>query len=206
MKKLGRLLMKGLVALLPLGLTAYTVYWLITTTEALMHSLLLWIMPPTVYRPGMGLAAGLAILLTVGAGVNAYVVRRMQGWMDRLIGRIPIVKTVYGAIRDLMQLFPTSSDARDLRSVVVVRLGNIRVLGFITRDDLPELEALAGGTDLVAVYLPMSYQIGGLTIYLPKDQCEILDMPVETAMRMVITAGMSSGPVPARAAVPAPAA
>ena len=130
----------------------------------------------------------------------------MQGWMDRLIGRIPIVKTVYGAIRDLMQLFPTSTDARDLRSVVVVRLGNIRVLGFITRDDLPELEALAGGTDLVAVYLPMSYQIGGLTIYLPKDQCEILDMPVETAMRRVITAGMSSGPVPARAAVPAPAA
>ncbi len=206
MKKLGRLLMKGLVALLPLGLTAYTVYWLITTTESLMHNLLLWIMPPAVYRPGMGLAAGLFILLTVGAGVNAYVVRRLQGWVDRLIDRIPGVKTVYGAIRDLMQLFPTSSDARDLRSVVVVRIGSIRLLGFITRDELPELDAQAGGADLVAVYLPMSYQIGGYTIYLPKDQCEILDMPVETAMRMVITAGMSSGPVPTRAAAPAPAA
>jgi uncharacterized membrane protein len=74
----------------------------------------------------------------------------------------------------------------------------MRLLGFVTRDELPELEAQAGGIDLVAVYLPMSYGIGGYTVYLPKDQCEPLDMPVETAMRMALTAGMSSGPPPAR--------
>ena len=91
-----------------------------------------------------------------------------------------------------------NSTERDLRSVVVVRLGDMRLLGFVTRDDLPELEAQAGGIDLVAVYLPMSYGIGGYTVYLPKDQCESLDMPVETAMRMALTAGMSSGPPPAR--------
>ena len=44
----------------------------------------------------------------------------------------------------------------------------------------------------------MSYGIGGYTVYLPKDQCEPLDMPVETAMRMALTAGMSSGPPPGR--------
>ena len=196
MKRLGALLMKGLVATLPLGLTIYAVYWLITTTESLMHDLLLLFIDSTTYRPGMGLFVGLLILLGMGLLVNAYVVRRVQSWIDRLIERIPGVKTVYGAIRDLMQLLPTGSKGRDLRSVVVVRFGEVRLLGFVTRDDLPELEAQAGGIDLVAVYLPMSYQVGGYTIYLPKDQCEPLDMPVETAMRMVITAGMSSGPPP----------
>lgn len=198
MKRLGALLMKGLVATLPLGLTIYAVYWLVTTIESLMHDLLLLFIDRATYRPGMGLFVGLGILLGMGMLVNAYIVRRVQGWIDRLIERIPGVKTVYGAIRDLMQLLPTGGKDRDLRSVVVVRFGDIRLLGFVTRDDLPELEAQAGGIDLVAVYLPMSYQVGGYTIYLPKDQCEPLDMPVETAMRMVITAGMSSGPAPER--------
>lgn len=199
MKRLVRLLTKGLVAVLPLGLTVYTFYWLVTTTEALMQSFLLWFIHPASYRPGMGLLVGLVFLLAVGTLVNAYVVRRVQGWLDQFIDRIPGVKTVYGAVRDLMQFLPTgNSTNRDLRSVVVVRWGDMRLLGFITRDDLPELEAQAGGIDLVAVYLPMSYGIGGYTVYMPKDQCEPLDMPVETAMRMALTAGMSSGPPPAR--------
>jgi len=199
MKRLGRLLTKGLVAVLPLGLTAYTVYWLVTTTEALMQNFLLWFIHPDLYRPGMGLLVGIVFLLAVGTLVNAYVVRRVQGWLDQVINRIPGVKTVYGAVRDLMQFLPTGTTTnRDLRSVVVVRWGDMRLLGFITRDDLPELEAQAGGIDLVAVYLPMSYGIGGYTVYLPKDQCEPLDMPVETAMRMALTAGMSSGPPPVR--------
>jgi uncharacterized membrane protein len=198
MKKIGVLLMKGLVALLPLGLTAYAVFWLVTTTESLMQRLLTLVLPERFYWPGMGLAAGIIILLAAGGLVNAYVVRRFQGWVDDLIDRIPGVKSVYGAIRDLMQLFPTGGKARDLRSVVVVKFGDVRMVGFITRDDLPELEKQAGGIDLVAVYLPMSYQVGGYTLYLPKEQCEPLDMPVETAMRMVLTAGMSSGPPPNR--------
>ena len=199
MKRLGLLLMKGLVAVLPLGLTAYTVYWLVTTTETLMQTYLLWFIRPESYRPGMGLLVGVVFLVGVGTLVNAYVVRRVQGWLDRVIDRIPGVKTVYGAVRDLMQFLPTgNSTTRDLRSVVVVRWGGMRLLGFVTRDDLPELEAQAGGIDLVAVYLPMSYGIGGYTVFLPKDKCEPLDMPVETAMRMALTAGMSSGPPAAR--------
>jgi uncharacterized membrane protein len=199
MKRLGTLLMKGLVATLPLGLTIYAVYWLVTTIESLMHDLLVLVIDRATYRPGMGLFVGLVLLLGMGALVNAYIVRRMQAWLDRLINRIPGVKTVYGAVRDLMQFLPTGTTTnRDLRSVVVVRWGDVRLLGFITRDDLPELEAQAGGIDLVAVYLPMSYGIGGYTVYLPKDQCEPLDMPVETAMRMALTAGMSSGPPPER--------
>ena len=200
MKRLGALLTKGLVATLPLGLTIYAVYWLVTTTESWMHDFLLLFIDPGTYRPGMGLFVGLLILLGMGALVNAYIVRRLQAWLDRIINRIPGVKTVYGAVRDLMQFLPTGASTanRDLRSVVVVRWGDMRLLGFVTRDDLPELEAQAGGIDLVAVYLPMSYGIGGYTVYLPKNQCEPLDMPVETAMRMALTAGMSSGPPPER--------
>ena len=85
MKRLGALLTKGLVATLPLGLTIYAVYWLVTTTESLMHDFLLLFIDPGTYRPGMGLFVGLLILLGMGALVNAYIVRReAREALDRL--------------------------------------------------------------------------------------------------------------------------
>jgi uncharacterized membrane protein len=47
---------------------------------------------------------------------------------------------------------------------------------------------------MVAVYFPMSYQIGGYTLLLPREQLEPLDLPVEAAMRLVLTGGMSGAP------------
>ena len=66
------------------------------------------------------------------------------------------------------------------------------MLGFVTRDDLPELEKQAGGVDLVAVYFPLSYMLGGVTLYLPKNAVGPVDMPVEAAMRLALTGGMAS--------------
>ena len=63
------------------------------------------------------------------------------------------------------------------------------MIGFVTQDNA-SLPGLADGGDLVAVYLPMSYQIGGYTVYLPRDQIEATDLSVEQAMRIVITGGL----------------
>jgi uncharacterized membrane protein len=198
-KKLGNLLMKGLATILPVALTIYVLWWLATTAESVLRRFITIFVPEEHYWPGLGLIVGFLILLAVGSMVNAYLVRRTIRAWEELLGRIPVVKTIYGAIRDLTNFLPSGEQRRDLRGVVVYRLNNARLVGFVTRDDLPELEAQAGGIDLVAVYFPMSYQIGGYTLYLPKDELETLDMPVETAMRMVLTGAMSTTPVkPAR--------
>jgi uncharacterized membrane protein len=91
-----------------------------------------------------------------------------------------------------MRLLPSGEGQRDLQSVVVYKVGNARMLGFVTRDDLPELERQAGGVDLVAVYFPLSYMMGGVTLFLPKETLEYIDMPVEAAMRLAITGGMAT--------------
>ena len=49
---------------------------------------------------------------------------------------------------------------------------------------------IGGGDDLVAVYLPMSYQIGGYTIYIPRSRVTETDLTVEQAMRIVLTGGV----------------
>ena len=60
------------------------------------------------------------------------------------------------------------------------------------RNDLPELAQSVGHGELVAVYVPLSYMIGGVTLYLPRTELVLVDMPVENAMRLAITGGMSA--------------
>ncbi|MCP5328126.1 MAG: DUF502 domain-containing protein [Steroidobacteraceae bacterium] len=189
LKRLGRVLLKGLVAILPIGLTIYVVYWLGVTTEALLSEPLNWLLPPGVYRPGMGLIAGFLLLFVVGLLVNAYIVRRVFGFGESLLLRVPVVKTVYASIRDVTALVNTGGRKRELERVVMVRLGPGRVIGFVTQENVA-LPGMPGQGDLIAVYLPMSYQIGGYTVYLPRDQIEATDLTVEQAMRIVITGGL----------------
>ena len=192
MKSLTTILMKGLAAVLPIGLTVYAVWWLANTAESLMRGVIMVVVPTGSYRPGMGIGAGLLLLFIVGSLVNAYVVRRTILVWEEFLGRIPLVKTVYSAVRDITRLLPSGEGKRDLQSVVVYRVGEARLLGFVTREGLPELEKHTGGTRLVAVYFPMSYMLGGLTMYLPDTALERIDMPVESAMRLAITGGMAT--------------
>jgi uncharacterized membrane protein len=65
------------------------------------------------------------------------------------------------------------------------------LLGFVTRQDLSRLPLGMEGRDTIAVYLPMSYQIGGYTLLLPRTMVEPVQMSMEDALRFTITAGMS---------------
>jgi uncharacterized membrane protein len=196
MKSLTNILMKGLTAVLPVGITLYFVWWLATTAEGLMRGIITVFVPPHHYRPGMGILAGLLLLFAIGSVVNAYIVRQVLSVWDEFLGRIPLVKTVYAAVRDIARLLPSGQGKRDLQSVVVWQVGDARLLGFVTRDGLPEFEQQAGGAELVAVYFPMSFNFGGFTLYLPKKAVQALDMPVEAAMRLALTGGMATNPNP----------
>ena len=103
--------------------------------------------------------------------------------------RVPVVKTVYGALRDVTRLVNTSGRKSELERVVMVSFGPARVMGFVTQENAT-LPGIGTDDDLVAVYLPMSYQIGGYTVYLPRSRIEPTDLSVEAAMRIVLTGGL----------------
>ncbi|MFO1509797.1 MAG: DUF502 domain-containing protein [Steroidobacteraceae bacterium] len=189
MSQLGRILLKGLVTILPIGLTVYLIYWLGVTTEELLSGPIRWFVPDAAYVPGMGLIAGFIVLFIVGLLVNAYVVRRSMHVIENLVMRVPVVKTVYGALRDVTKLVNTSGRKSELERVVLVEFGPGRVMGFVTQEHAT-LPGIGTDEDLVAVYLPMSYQIGGYTVYLPKNRIEPTDLSVEAAMRIVLTGGL----------------
>jgi uncharacterized membrane protein len=184
--------MKGLGAVLPVGITLYLIWWLGVTVERVVRPLILLWLPEHLYWPGMGLLVGLGLLFCIGVLVNAWLVRHLLRLGEAWIERIPLVKSVHGALRDFIQFFSAANQREDLQQVVLVQFDEIRLLGFITAEDLGDLSASLGDEEMVGVYFPMSYQIGGYTAYLPRSRLQPLDMPVEDAMRRVLTAGLSS--------------
>lgn len=189
MKKIGSILLKGLVTILPIGLTIYFVYWLGVTTEELLSKPIKWVLDDANYWPGMGLVTGFVLLFLVGLAVNAFIVRRVLGVGEELLLRVPVVKTVYSAIRDMTRLVNTDKKKGDLDRVVTLDYGPGRLIGFVTQEHANTL-GIGGGEDLVAVYLPMSYQIGGYTLYVSRKHLHETELTVEQAMRIVLTGGV----------------
>jgi uncharacterized membrane protein len=190
-RKFRSALVRGLVVVLPIGFTIWLLWWIGSTTESLLRRLIVLVVPPEVYMPGMGIAAALLLLLAAGTLFNALLVQSALAAWERFLDRIPVVKTIYGATRDFVKLLPSGGKRRDLRRVVLARFGEARVIGFVTQDDASELGIVDAGEGLVAVYFPMSYQIGGYTALIPRSRIEPLEIPVEAAMRMVLTGGIS---------------
>ena len=189
--KLAGIFLTGLLALLPIFITIAVVLWLLQVAESVLGGLLGILLPSSLYLPGMGIVLTIGLIFLVGAGMQGLVMRQFLGWVEQVINRIPLVKTVYGAVRDLTGLMGNKS-GRKFSQVVMVQLPNMpmRLVGFVTIENLAEV-GLTCGDDEVAVYLPMSYQIGGYTLLLPRRYLTPLDMGFEEAMRFVITAGLS---------------
>jgi len=193
-RKFRSALLRGLVVVLPIGFTLWLLWWLSSSTEALLRKLIVLVVPPEHYLPGMGIAAALVLLLAAGTLFNAMLVQGALASWERFLDRIPVVKTIYGATRDFVKLLPTGGKRRDLRRVVLARFGEAQVIGFVTQDDASELGIVGAGDDLVAVYFPMSYQIGGYTLYLPAAELTETDLSVQEAMRLVLIGGVTSHP------------
>ena len=140
----------------------------------------------------MGLLVSVAVIFAVGVLVHFWFVRRLMRWGGRLLTRIPLVKTLYGSVRDLMGYF-SNSGGKDANQVVMLTLGDgpARVIGVVTRKRFDDLPRGMGGEGDVAVFVPMSYQMGGFTLIVPRSKVQPIDLTFEEAMRLSLTACMS---------------
>jgi uncharacterized membrane protein len=196
MKAVSRTFLTGLAAVVPITVTLYVLWWLGSKAETLLKDLLVRILPSAerLYLPGMGIAVGAALVYLIGFFLKAWLVRYLFQAGETLLRRIPMVKTLYGSVRDLMGFFATVEEGKKERQAVTVTLGDsgIRVLGLLTRDDLSGLPGGLGSEDRVAVYVPMSYAIGGFTTMVPRSAVEPIEMSMEEAMRFAVTGGMAN--------------
>ena len=190
MKKISATIVKGLAAILPLAICIYLLYWLFTSTEEVARAAYLVVFPEQFYFPGLGIILAVLFLFAAGLLVQTFLVKWILDLGERIINRIPLVKSVYTSIRDFMQ-FVSSSAASDADKVVAITLPDeSKMIGLVTSETLAEEFFDGEDARRIGVFLPMSYNLGGYTIYVNRDQIEVLDIGVEDALRIVLTGGV----------------
>ena len=195
MKSVSKTFLTGLVTILPLLATLYILFWLSTAAESILGKAIRFVLPDRIYLPGMGIAVGIILVFLVGLFMHTLIVRKIFEWGENLLFRIPFIKSVYGSFRDFLQFVSDSGKKGGVREqVVMVNLGDTKMemMGIVTRRDFSNLPEGVGGDGDIAVYLPMSYQIGGHTVIVPKSSVRPVETSREQAMKFILTAGMKS--------------
>ncbi|HUV23237.1 MAG TPA: DUF502 domain-containing protein [Gammaproteobacteria bacterium] len=188
-KSIGTTLLTGIITVLPIVLTLYLLYWLALTSEEVMGGILQWALPRIFYFPGLGTIAGLILIFLVGLLMKAVLVRQLFSFGEGIVYRVPIIKSIYSAIRDLFDFFTPKKE--HFGRVVIVTVNNMEMIGFITQEDPARMPESLRNSDSVLVYLPMSYMIGGFTLLIPKQDIKPCQMNMDEAMRFVLTAGIT---------------
>lgn len=178
-----------------MAVTIYIVYAGISIVENLLGSFLRQALPENTYYPGLGLLATLILIFVFGLLLNNLITARLMEKIQEKLTEIPLVKVVYSPLRDLINLFAKSKQ-NGLQKVVLVSFDNgKKIIGLVTREyftDLGIKEIQDSG--LVAVYIPLSYALGGYTMLVNKSQIQPLDIPVEKAMSLAVTAWIKTEP------------
>jgi len=182
----------GLVTILPVVLTLYFLYWMAVSSEALLGEMIRLVLPEDAYWPGMGVVAGMLVVFFVGLLMHIYVVRRLFAKGEQIFYRMPLIKSVYRAIRDFFDYFSPATK-KEFEQVVAVSIGDtgMHVIGFVTQAEMEHLPQDFREEDSVLVYLPLSYMIGGYAVLMPRSAIRPLDMNMEEAMRFTLTAGVT---------------
>lgn len=189
LRKINKTFLTGFVALLPITATVYLFFWVMGAAEGFFGGIIQVMLPENWYRPGMGVTASLALIFVVGLLMEFLLIKGIAAKFETMIYRVPLVKSIYGATREFLS-FLLDGKSKGPRQVVTYTFANkMTMMGFITKRDLAFIksDAVAGK---VAVYFPLSYQIGGYTLMLPAEDLMPLDMPMDQAMRFVMTAGI----------------
>ncbi len=183
--------LRGLGVVLPVALTVWILVWLAQAAETMLQPVFMLMLPEQYYLPGLGVVLGVLIIYAAGVLVQLFVINKIWEALQGLFERIPLVKTVYSAISDFFDFFsrPRSDDGSTVVSVDIG--GDALLIGFITADAPSSINIPGTTGERVAVYLPLSYQIGGYTLLVARERVTPLEIGVEEAMRMVLTAGIA---------------
>jgi uncharacterized membrane protein len=192
MHALSKTFFGGLVTIVPIALTLYLLWWLGSAAEHGLGRLLKLGLPESLYVPGMGLFLGLLLVFAVGLVMRAWFVRQLLGLAERLVHRVPILGTIYGSLKDLTAF--VGGHKKWGVQAVTVSIGdtNLRLMGLLTRDSAAHVTANEQDRDHAAVYLPMSYALGGFMALAPKASVTPLAMSAVDTLRVALTAGMSA--------------
>jgi uncharacterized membrane protein len=187
MNSIGKIFARGLLTLIPVILTVYIVTTVFSLFEGFLKTLLKALLPEHIYIPGLGFILTILLIYGFGLLLNYYLTQRIVHWFEQQLLKIPFLKAIYSPLRDLVQLFSKKDQSMGRPVLVNFEKIGFYAFGLVTREDFDDLNLNKALEGYVSVYIPLSYQLGGYTLLVPKSSVQPLDIPIETAMTLAIT-------------------
>lgn len=194
MKNLRRYLVAGILVWLPIGITIILLRILIGLMDRTL------VLVPAQYRPeewlgfaipGLGLVLSFFILLVTGVLAANFVGRSLVGFWERILERIPIVRSVYSASKNFAEIVFSDSD-QSFKKVLLIEYPRKGLYGlaFQTATELGEVQGRTG-EEVVCTFVPTTPNpTSGFIIIVPKKDVIELDMDIDEALKMIISLGV----------------
>jgi len=195
----------GLVVVLPIGLTVYFVWTLIGWIDA-------WILPliPAAYQPdalvahyigpdanfpvrGLGVLVFLVFTVIIGWMAKGLFGRSVIRWGEDVVDRMPIIRSVYGAIKQVAETFFNKKEQSfDQVCLLEFPREGSYALGFLSTRPKGELaQRLAAlGPDFSAVFVGLTPFTSGMLLFVPTKDLVILDMKIDDAAKLIVSGGL----------------
>ena len=178
MNTLTKYFLKGLLFLTPIVVTIYVLYLIVTAVDRIAG----------VRVPGMGFLITLTLVTVTGFLVSTFFARGAARLIDTVFSRMPIVKMIYSAIKDLVNAFVGEKKRFDKPVLVdLMTEGKLQAVGFVTSESLEDM----GNAGSVAVYIPQSYNFAGNLIIVPRERVTPLLIDSGKVMTFIVSGGVS---------------
>lgn len=196
MGALRRYLLAGVAVSTPVLITFFVVRWLVELSDRALG-----LLPPSFHSealfgthiPGLGVVVALAVLVAIGALATNFIGKRLIRWFDAILAQVPVVRSVYGAVKQLMEAV-LGKGSKAFRQVVLVQFPQPGqwTIGFVTGEtSLP----LPGERPKVAVFVATTPNpTSGWLLFVSESDLIVLDMSVEEGMKIVVSGGMINPP------------
>ena len=195
---LRKWLIAGLLVIVPLVITLGVLNWIIGTLDQTLAILPEAWQPDKllgVHIPGFGVILTLLILLIVGGIASNFIGRKLVGWGDALVRRIPVVRSIYSSVKQVSDtVFSDSGHA--FRTAVMVQWPRegVWTVAFVTGQPNGEVAALLRD-DYVSVFVPTTPNpTGGYFVLVRKSECVELEMSVDAALKYIVSMGVVAPP------------
>jgi len=193
-KKLKQIFLTGLAVTIPIGLTLYILFFLIDIMDGLLKVIPIKYHPDTLigtHIPGLGIIVTLALVFICGLVTTSYVGYKIVRSGEDLVDRIPFVRSLYKAIKQISDnMF--MDQRKSFKKVVLVEFPRkgIYTIGFVT--GVPGLEVQKKtGQNSISVFIPTTPNpTSGYLIIVPEEELVQVEMSVEEALTFIISVGI----------------
>lgn len=184
---LRRTFVAGFFVAVPIVASVVAIIWMFRLVDGWTAPLSVRLLGEKV--PGLGIAATAVVLLVIGALATNVFGRRLLQTAESYLLRLPVFRTIYSPIKQLVVAFSPDNEFGFKRVALVEDPARGFMLGFLTKEFT--IERGQGPETLVAVYVPTNHLYLGDVLVVPRERVSFPDMTVEQGIRVFLTGGMA---------------